>query len=179
MRPYARAGAHRGLPASCFALPWRAALVPLFDPALLWRSLLAKPLPWMLAQLLIERPATALGGKHHVIFTLPLGVTYSLVLIHRDSPNRVLWRLTTRSLPDGPPEMSTDYCLPGRAGGTPGFVRGNQTGRCDSYGDKHRTDPSASLDSRPVASGYLGRLRTCKITRPCQAETSGDPKRAL
>jgi hypothetical protein len=26
-----------------------------------------------------------------------------------------------------------------------------------------------------VASGYLSRLRTCKITRPCQAATNGDP----
>jgi hypothetical protein len=25
------------------------------------------------------------------------------------------------------------------------------------------------------ASGYLSRLRTCKITRPCQAATNGDP----
>ena len=34
--------------------------------------------------------------------------------------------------------------------------------------------PTASLDSRPVYSGYLGRLPTRKITRPCQAATDGD-----
>jgi hypothetical protein len=40
----------------------------------------------------------------------------------------------------------------------------------------------ARLNSRPVASGYLGRVPTCKITRPCQAATcdlfsvSGCPK---
>jgi len=27
LRPYARADAYRGLPASCFALPWRAAAI--------------------------------------------------------------------------------------------------------------------------------------------------------
>ena len=30
------------------------------------------------------------------------------------------------------------------------------------------TNLAARLDSRPVASGYLGRLSTCKITRHCQ-----------
>lgn len=33
----------------------------------------------------------------------------------------------------------------------------------------------ARLNSRPVVSGYLGRLRTCKTTRPCQAATNGRP----
>lgn len=34
---------------------------------------------------------------------------------------------------------------------------------------------TARLDSRPVASGYLGRVCTCTNTRPCQAATMGDP----
>ena len=36
----------------------------------------------------------------------------------------------------------------------------------------------ARLDSRPVVSGYLGRLSTCKTTRPCQAATNGRPSLA-
>jgi hypothetical protein len=33
------------------------------------------------------------------------------------------------------------------------------------------TSAPARLNSRPVVSGYLGRLCTCKTTRPCQAAT--------
>ena len=32
---------------------------------------------------------------------------------------------------------------------------------------------TARLDSRPVASGYLGRIRSCKMPRHCQAAANG------
>ena len=35
------------------------------------------------------------------------------------------------------------------------------------------TTPTARLDSRPVASGYLGRIRSCKMPRHCQAAANG------
>ena len=48
--------------------------MPLLNPALLLRGQFSEHLAQMAPQLLVQRPAAALGDKHYVIFALPLGV---------------------------------------------------------------------------------------------------------
>ncbi len=64
--------------------------MPFLDSALLLHRESAKQLPKVLSQLPVQRPATALLDEHHMVFSLPLRVTQTLLLVHRDAPLRVL-----------------------------------------------------------------------------------------
>ncbi|CRI63457.1 hypothetical protein THIOKS11320106 [Thiocapsa sp. KS1] len=88
----------------------------LFDPTFLVSRELVEHLPQMCPQLPVQHFPTAFRDKNNVIFTLPLGVTSAVKVVHRDSPQACAWRLTLRSVPDGLPEMSNCYGHPGSAG---------------------------------------------------------------
>ena len=94
-----------------------------FDPAFLLLRQLAEHLPQMPPQLRIQRLPAALGNEDDMVFALPfacgLGSRSSSI---DETSFRVLGGSQLEVFVDGRlPEMSNFYCLPGRAGGSPGL----------------------------------------------------------
>jgi len=80
------------------------------DPARLLHRQSAEHFPKMMPQLAVKRLPAALGNEHHMIFALPFAVTWTLVIVHRETPSRARGGSRVASFDDGRlPEMSNFY----------------------------------------------------------------------
>src|SRR6202790_220925 len=61
-----------------------------FNLAFLLQRQLAEDLAEMPSQFPVKRLSAALGNEHNMIFALPLAVAEALILVHRETPFRVL-----------------------------------------------------------------------------------------
>src|SRR5260370_25989853 len=92
-----------------------------FDPALFLIGQLAEHLSQMLAQALVQHLPASLGDENNVACT-PISSGLSFHIRPSRFSSMCAWRLTSWSFLDGLPKMSNCYCLPGRAGGSPGWT---------------------------------------------------------